>query len=182
MAVLKTLLSLWSFLSTVTKPFNAALRLLLSLVVCLLETVLSYYPCLLQMNNRQCLTGVSALAFLTSFSPFWCAGGGYPLLTSMQCPNISKMNGKRQGDKLNGVISTGRGKKKNPTVVSKCFCLKGTADCPSPRISSVWMLCCCTQMEKNHPFKIALLWIWVSWFLTGSFNTSLVSLPIPSSY
>lgn len=71
---------------------------------------------------------------------------GYPALTSMQRPNICEMNWKSQGNKLNGVISTGRGEKK---VVSKCFCLKGTTDFPSPHISSVWMLCCCTQLEKK---------------------------------
>lgn len=56
------------------------------------------------------------------------------------------MNWKSQGNKLSGVISTGRGEKK---VVSKCFCLKRTTDFPSPHISSVWMLCCCTQLEKE---------------------------------
>lgn len=56
------------------------------------------------------------------------------------------MNWKNQDNKLSGVISTGRGGKK---VVLKCFCLKGTTDFPSPHISSVWMLCCCTQLEKE---------------------------------
>lgn len=100
-----------SCLSAVTKPLNAALRLFLSLVVCPLEIVLSYYPRLSVMNNWQCLTGVSALAFWTALSPFWWAGGGYPILTFMQCPNIYNMNAKKQGNKLNGVTSTGRGEK-----------------------------------------------------------------------
>lgn len=37
-----------------------------------------------------------------------------------------------------------------------------------------------TGKKKKKPFKMTLLRIWVSWFLTGSFSTSLVSQLIPS--
>lgn len=52
----------------------------------------------------------------------------------MKSPNIGKMNGKRQGNKLDVVISTGMGEKKE-NAVSKPFCLKATADFSSPRTS-----------------------------------------------
>lgn len=68
-------------------------------------------------------------------------------------------------------------------VVLKCFCLKGTTDFPSSSISSIWMLSAAAHNWKKQPFKMTLLRIWVSWFLTGSSTTSLVSwlTPFPVS-
>lgn len=161
-----------SCLSTVTKPLNAALRLFLSLVACPLETVLSYYPRLLLMNNLQCLTGISALAFSASLSHFRCAGGGYPvLLCSVQV--LIRWMGK---DKLINLMELYQVKGEKITVL--CWSVSVSEE---PLSIPLYFTCPDSLLwKKPNPFKITLLWIWVSWFLTGRFNTSLVSLLIPS--
>lgn len=129
------------------------------------------------MNSQQCLAEVSELAFSSLVCrrraprTYFCA--------------VSKYlwdEGKSQGNKLNEVISTGRGGKK---VVSKCFCLKGTTDFPSPHISFVWMLYCCRQLEKKKALQndfITALSFWISdWKLGYVTGFRANSIPPPVS-
>lgn len=117
------------------------------------------------MNSQQCLAGASAVQE---------EGTPHLLLCSVQI-FVSWMGKVRVINPMKLFQLEGGGK-----IVSKCFCFKGTTDFPSPRISSVWMLSAAAHNWKKQPFKMTLLRIWVSWILTGSFPTSLVSQLIPS--
>lgn len=86
------------------------------------------------------------------------------------------MNGKSHGNKLNEVISTGRGKEKSCCIKVFLSQRNHWLSIPSYFICLDALSC----WKKKMPFKMTLLWIWVSWFLPGSFTTSLVSQLIPS--
>lgn len=106
---------------------------------------------------------------------------GYPVYTLLQSPNINKMNGKRQGKKLDVVISAGMGKKRHCCIKALLPQRNCWLPIPSYFIHLDALLLHTTGKRKN-PFKITLLWIWVSWFLTGSFHTSPASWLLPFPY